>query len=224
MSIEIIKIYVEGANQDTRSDMENAFNSVLQSIITAARAKNIKIQFVAGYGRPDCYKYFLNEYNDKKRDPNKKIVLLLLDSEKKHDLKVSAKDHLFQQDHFKNIFDKNIDEEKFYLMTTSMESWIIASPDSIIRYLVKQDTDDAKLTNVKNHIDNFIDQSTVTDDFSKAEIEKLFDQICQDTLGRNYRKADHGFEFLKYIDATTALQKSESFKRFYNGLNNLVAR
>ncbi|MDI9349012.1 MAG: DUF4276 family protein [Candidatus Symbiobacter sp.] len=222
MSKKTIKIYVEGANGECRTDLTNALDSVLRDIVDQARNLGIKIEFVAGYGRTQCYAFFANEHNDKKRNPLEKIVLLLMDAETKQGAEISAKEHLHGQDHFVKIKDEKIEADRFFLMTTAMESWIIADINAMKRFFVSLKTEEAKIDAIELRLNEFVGEIPKSDDFAKGNLTKLFDELFNQIKTRDYDKTGDGFKMLKFIDAKNACQKSASFNVFYHGLQKHV--
>lgn len=192
------KIYIEGGGDSKylHSSCREGFRKLLES----TGFKGNMPQLVACGGRDSTYRDFKTDHQNGRAD----YVAMLVDSEDPVTDPENPWDHLKERDGWDRPDGSN--DNQVFLMTTCMETWIAADPDTLNRHYGSCLRESA-LPPIHNiEIRNRHD---IQDCLKQATAE------CSNTYQKNRRS----FEVLGKLDPSVLEENAASFKRMKRVLN-----
>ncbi len=199
-----VVIYMEGGGQgrDSKVAIRQGMDTFLSEIKEACRDRNWHWRLVCCGPRNEAYRRFRNELlND-----STGIVVLLVDSETTVNSSGTEK-HLAAHDGWDF---QGIDKDTVHLMVQTMETWIVADPDTLKEYYGRGFRRKA-LPSHKN-----------LEEVSKERIAEALNRATQETQKGKYEKIRHARHLLQRMDAVTVHKRCIHCKRLFETLLHLI--
>lgn len=209
----MVKIYVEGGGDSAslKTECREAFSKLIQNAGFEGRMPRI----VACGGRTQALADFRAAASRKKEGD---VIVLLIDSEKVVDPKYEIGNEntwipwSFLKDTENWDVPDGCDDSQCHLMTTCMETWIVADIDNITAYF-GEDFNCNPLPKEGNDIEK-IDHNILLKDFEAAT------RNCS-SKGK-YAKGRDSFKLLKASDSKKIRKKCKWGKRFFDYLEDVL--
>ena len=198
-----VAIYMEGGGdgRDAKAAIRQGMDRLLQPLKDAARARALHWKLVPCGGRNEAFRRF----RDAVGNGDNAIVVLLVDAEGP----VSEAPHLHLQsrDGWKTGF---ADEDTIHLMVQTMETWIVADPNSLSKYYGQ------------NFNGNVLPRRTNLEEIAKADVARVLNQATGRTTKGHYHKIRHASELLKLIDVGRVKQRCPHCARLFDKLGPMI--
>lgn len=199
-----VAIYMEGGGQgrDSKVAIRQGMDAFLAEIKEACRNRNWHWRLVCCGPRNEAYRRFRNELSGDREG----IVVLLIDSETAVNSSAPEK-HLAARDGWDF---QGIDKDTVHLMVQTMETWIVADPDTLKEYYGRGFRKSA-LPSHKN-----------PEKVSKERIAEALNRATQDTQKGKYHKIRHARHLLERMDAMVVRQRCLHCRRLFETLLSLI--
>ena len=199
-----LAIYMEGGGtgRDTKDALRRGMDAFLGELKDAARKKSWRWKLVCCGGRDEAFRAFRQARNN----GDETNVVLLVDAEDPVNSSPSA--HLSARDRWDL---KQADDDVLHLMTQTMETWIVADPDSMASYY--------KQNFVRNALPNADDLEAV----ARSDISSALERATRRTQKGKYNKIRHASDLLKSVDPEKAKQRCSHCRRLFVVLGDVIA-
>ncbi len=177
--------------------MRQGMDALLSHLKTKARNQKIRFRVIVCGARNDAYGDFTIAC---KQNPNA-LNILLVDAE--DPVSKTPIEHLHQRDPWDL---SNAEENQVYLMTPTMEAWLVTDPDALAAYYGQ------------GFNRNSIPRRNNIEETTKSEIESSLNNATRNTQKGIYRKIAHGTELLGKIDPEKLKERAPEFKRLWETL------
>lgn len=201
-----IAIYLEGGGTGAGSKalLRRGMGEFLQGVRNLARAKRLHWKIVACGGRDQAFDRFRNSIVN----GDASVSLLLVDAE--GPLHKNPREHLIQRDHWDLGFAQ---ESRVQLMVQSMETWLIADPESLADYYGK----------------GFVGKtlpapSADLERLDRGRVEQYLQHSTRRTPKGEYKKIRDGSALLAMIDPEVVRGRCPSCKRLFATLEALISQ
>ena len=197
-AVVVTELFVEGGGDSSslRRRCKREFSRLLRKSVSISKTKRLKI--TASGGRSKAFRQFKTALASA---PKVDSVLLLIDSEDRVAEVERTWDHLRKRDGWSKPRDS--EDEHVMLMTTSMETWIVADRDALRERYGRHLRENAlpSLVNLENRF---------RDDVLLA---------LQNATNSRYKKGEESFTVLGKLNPGTLEQHLPSFRRARKILN-----
>ena len=199
-----VVIYMEGGGQgrDSKVAIRQGMDTFLTEIKEACRNRSWHWRLVCCGPRNEAYRRFRNELLNNSTG----IVVLLVDSETTVNSSGPEK-HLAARDGWDF---QGIDTDAVHLMVQTMETWIVADPDTLKEYYGRGFRRNA-LPSHKN-----------LEEVRKERIAEALNRATQETQKGKYDKIRHARHLLQRMDAVAVRQRCLHCKRLFETLLHLI--
>jgi hypothetical protein len=199
-----IAIYMEGGgdSRDAKVALRQGMDDFLRPLKDSARVKSLHWKLVCCGGRDQAYSAFLNAH----RIGEFEIVVLLVDAEL--EVIFAPCVHLKNRDNWDFT---GIDDGAVHLMTQTMETWIVADPNTLAAYYGQRFN--------RNALPRAQNLETV----GKQQIASSLEQATRLTQKGAYHKIRHASDLLKLIGQRDVRIRCPSCERFFAELAGDIA-
>lgn len=203
-----IAIYIEGGGDSThgKAALRLGFDALLSRQKAAARDRRMGWKLVLCGGREQAFHMFRHSTNQGSRGA---AIGLLVDAEgpvtKADPLGRVA--HLRARDKWDCSF---ADVEHVHLMTQTMETWLVADRDAVLKFYGKGFGDK-------------LPRRARLDEEPKANVLSALENSTKATQKGTYGKITHASELLKKCDPNKIAARCDSFRHFVTWLDATIA-
>ena len=195
-----IRIYIEGggSSRATSSSIRSGFHTLLKTLVDCARSKRIQFRIIVSGGREQTF----DDFNLALRTHPAAFNVLLIDAEAP--VTHTPWQHLHHQDGWRQP--DGATDEQCFLMTQTMEAWLIADPDTLAAFYGQNFNRNALPT---THNIELVDKGTIARGLSQATLR---------TQKGTYHKIQHGAALLERIDPLRVRGAMTSCERLFSTL------
>jgi hypothetical protein len=202
-----VAIYVEGGgdSRDSRAQLRQGFDALLEPQKTAARARRLHWKIVLCGGRNATFDAFQRATVT----AGSEVVALLVDAEGPvaNATPAGRVAHLTERDGWDL---EAASAERVHLMTQCMEAWIVADVETLAAFYGQ-------------HFRSVLPRRNVLDDEPKASVYAALDAATRDTQKGSYGKIKHASELLNRLRPATVAARCTSFRRFTTWLDAAIS-
>ena len=198
-----IAIYMEGGgnSRDTKAALRVGMDALLDALKQSARDRELRWKLVCCGPRDDAFRRFRSAV----RTGDDSIVVLLADAE--DPVATEPRAHLQARDGWDMT---RIDANWLHLMVQTMETWIVADPDTLREYY-GQGFNAGALPRRPN-----------LEEVSKADVERSLEQATAGTQKGRYHKIRHASDLLQRIDPESVKARCRHCERLFIDLGRLI--
>ena len=199
-----IAIYMEGGGQQAKGSkaaIRQGMDAFLSEIKEACRNRNWHWRLVCCGPRNEAHRRFREALSNDSAG----IVVLLVDSETA--VNSSPEKHLAAEDGWSF---QDVDKDTVHLMVQTMETWIVADPDTLKKYYGRGFRKSA-LPSHEN-----------LEKASKESIAEGLNRATRNTQKGKYDKIRHARHLLERMDAMVVRQRCLHCKRLFETLLHLI--
>ena len=199
-----VVIYMEGGGQgrDSKAAIRQGMDMFLTEVKEACRNRSWHWRLVPCGPRDEAYRRFRNELLNNSAG----ITVLLVDSETAVSSSAPEK-HLAERDGWDF---QGVDKNAVHLMVQTMETWIVADPDTLKEYYGRGFRKNA-LPSHKN-----------LEEVSKKRIAEALNRATQETQKGKYDKIRHARHLLQRMNAGGVRKRCPHCKRLFETLLLLI--
>lgn len=199
-----LKIYFEGGGDQAaqRTLLRQGMNEFLKDLRNAANNKGIRLDAIPCGGRQAAYKAFINAVTNA---PDGTLCLLLVDSEEA--VSGEPRIHLNRRDGW--TF-QNIDADQIHLMAQTMETWIVADPETLKGFYGQ------------HFLANTLPRAQNLEEVAKRDIETALERATERTQKGSYHKIKHGSELLRKISPEKTKTRCPHCRRFFQDIFRFI--
>ena len=198
-----VAIYMEGGgnSKNTKAALRTGMDALLGSLKQAVRARGQHWKLVCCGPRDEAFRRFRNAV----RTGDDRVVVLLADAEDV--VTTEPRAHLHRRDRWDM---RDIDADAVHLMVQTMETWIVADPDTLRRYYGQEFNARA--------LPGAADLERVP----KRDIEESLRRATERTRKGRYRKIAHASDLLQRIDAERVRARCPHCRRLFDDLQRMI--
>lgn len=195
-----------GNNQVTKAALRRGMDEFLRDLKCMALEKRWKWRLIPCGGRQQAYDMFRNR-RDRAREGE--TVILLVDAEAPVTAPTSV-EHLRAR-HGDGWDLKGVDEDHVHLMVQTMETWIIADPDTLVAYYGPR------------FRANALPGRQDLEQENKTDVADALDRATERTRKGRYHKIDHAADLLARIDPVRTRMRCRHCERLFAALGAAIA-
>ena len=198
-----IRVYIEGGGdeKETRARLRQGFHAFLNSLIEAARSKRVRFRLVACGSRNAAFDDFQTALETHPSAFN----VLLVDSEAP--VNAEPRQHLQQRDGWDLSHCNN---NHCHLMVQTMEAWLIADLDALIR------------SYGQGFKANTLPNNPNVEQVDKEQLAAALKVATERTSKGEYHKTRHAPKILEQLDAVKVCRAAPHCNRLFVTLDQLM--
>ena len=201
-------IYLEGGGDTAgqKNKLRLGMDTFLASLKDEARARRWGWKLVPCGGRQNAYETFKNARVHAK---DGETIVLLVDSEAAVSTATSSE---YLRTRLGDRWElADVPEDHIHLMVQTMETWVVADPDTLERYYGQ------------HFYRNALPRTDDLESVNKVAVAESLRLATRRTSKGEYHKILHASELLQLIDATTVRQRCGHCERLFRELGRVVA-
>jgi hypothetical protein len=199
-----IRVYVEGGgnNHASRRRMRSGFSGFLLSLRELAREKKLEWHVIPCGPRAEAFENFKLAV---KTHPSA-FVVLVIDSEEP--VSGPVWDHVSRYDRWSRP--KGILDSQCHLMAQAVEAWILADPDSLVRFYGQ------------GFVESGLPRAQDIETVGKKRLLAALEQATRGTTKGTYHKIDHCAALLEKIDPSKVRTRAKHCDRLFRELEVVI--